>query len=155
MKIILLLLSLLTLNIQLSKAQMIDTKLLSLSDAQVIAKAATERANQDNWTVVIAIVDAGGHLILLHKIDNTQSGSIEVAITKAKASAAFKRPTKVFQDGVAAGNVNILSLPGAIPYEGGLPIFHDGKIIGAIGVSGVTAAQDGIIAQAGLDALGK
>jgi glc operon protein GlcG len=155
MKIILLLLSMLTLNIQLSKAQMIDTKLLSLSDAQIIAKAATERANQDNWTVVIAIVDAGGHLILLHKIDNTQSGSIEVAINKAKASAAFKRPTKVFQDGVAAGNMNILSLPGAIPYEGGLPIFHDGKIIGAIGVSGVTAAQDGIIAQAGLDALGK
>ena len=153
MKTLLLLLVFITVNIQLSNAQMIDTKAISLADAQKIANAAIERANQDNWTVVIAIVDAGGHLILLNKIDNTQTGSIEVALAKARASAAFKRPTKAFQDGVAAGNVNILSLPGSIPYEGGLPIFYDGKVIGAIGVSGVTAAQDGIVAQAGLDAL--
>jgi glc operon protein GlcG len=154
MKKLLFLTAILILNFNTLVAQMIDTKLISLSDAQIMANAALDRAKQDNWTVVIAIVDAGGHLILLNKIDNTQIGSIDVAIKKAKAAASFKRSTKVFQDGLAAGNTNILALPGAIPYEGGLPIFYNGIVIGAIGVSGVTAAQDGIIAQAAIDALG-
>jgi len=134
-------------------AQSIDTKALSLADAERIADAAMVKANAENWTVAIAIVDAGGHLILLKRIDNTQIGSIEVAIRKAVASVSFKRPTKAFQDGVAGGSVGILGLPGSLPFEGGVPIFHEGRVIGAIGVSGVTAAQDGVVAAAGLEAL--
>lgn len=134
-------------------AQSISTKALSLSDAERIADAAIAKANAENWTVVIAIVDAGGHLIVLKRIDNTQVGSVEVAIKKAQASVYFKRPTKVFQDGIAAGNVGILGLPGTLPFEGGVPIYYDGRIIGAIGVSGVASSDDGIIAAAGLEAL--
>jgi glc operon protein GlcG len=108
---------------------------------------------EDNWTVVITIIDAGGHPILLRRVDGTQIGSIEIALQKAKTAVFYKRPTKAFQDGVAAGNNGILNLPNVLPFEGGLPIMHDGAVIGGIGVSGVTAAQDGIIAQAGIDAL--
>jgi glc operon protein GlcG len=133
--------------------QSIETKALSLADAERIADAAIAKANAENWTVVIAIVDAGGHLILLKRIDNTQIGSVEVAIKKAEASVKFKRPTKVFQDGMAAGNVGILGLPGSLPFEGGVPIYYDGRVIGAIGVSGVASSDDGIIAAAGLEAL--
>ncbi len=135
------------------KAQLADAKVLGLAEAQRISDAAEKRARQDNWTVVIAIVDAGGHLISLRRIDGTQVGSVEVALKKAQSAVYFKRPTKVFQDAVAQGSHHILSLPNAIPIEGGIPIEHGGKVIGAIGVSGVTSAQDGIIAQAGLKAL--
>lgn len=124
---------------------------LSLEDAKRISDAAEARAKQDNWTVVIVVMDASGNLISLRKVDGTQIGSIEVAQAKAKSAALFKRPTKVFQDGVAA-NPGILSLPNAVAIEGGLPIFKDGVIVGSIGVSGVTSAQDGIIAEAGVKA---
>ena len=134
-------------------AQMSQMKVLELSDAERIVNAAQERANQDNWTVAIAVVDAGGHLILLKKLDGTQIRSVQIATEKAQTAVYYKRPTKVFQDRVAEGNTGILGLPDAIPFEGGIPIEVDGKIIGAIGVSGVTAQQDGIVAQAGLDAL--
>jgi glc operon protein GlcG len=136
-----------------TNAQMADAKVLGLAEAQRIADAAEKRARQDNWTVVIAIVDAGGHLVSLRRIDGTQVGSVEVAIKKAQSAVYFKRPTKAFQDMVGQGNQHILSLPNAIPIEGGIPIEHGGRVIGAIGVSGVTSAQDGIIAQAGLKAL--
>jgi glc operon protein GlcG len=128
-------------------------RVLSLEDAKKIADAAEARAMEDNWTVVITIIDAGGHPILLRRVDGTQIGSIEIALQKAKTAVFYKRPTKAFQDGVAAGNNGILNLPNVLPFEGGLPIMHDGAVIGGIGVSGVTAAQDGIIAQAGIDAL--
>jgi len=128
-------------------------RVLTLEDATRIADAAEERAMEDNWTVVITIIDAGGHPILLRRIDGTQIGSIEIALQKAKSAVFYKRPTKAFQDGVAAGNTGILNLPDVLPFEGGLPIMHDGAVIGGIGVSGVTAEQDGIIAQAGIDAL--
>ncbi len=136
-----------------SYAQQDMTKKLTLEDATRIADAAEERANQDDWTVVIAVVDDGGHLILLRRIDGTQLGSIDIAIEKAQTAMYYKRPTKSFQDGVAGGNTAILNLPNLLPFEGGVPITHDGQIIGAIGVSGVTAAQDGIIAEAGIEAL--
>lgn len=129
-----------------------DSK-MTLELAEKIAAAALERAEADNWTVVVVILDAGGHPVLLKRVDGTQLGSIEVATKKAKSAVLFKRSTKSFQDGVAAGNAHILALPGAMPVEGGLPIVVDGVLIGAIGVSGVTAAQDGIIAQAGIDAI--
>ena len=95
----------------------------------------------------------GGHLIHLAKIDNTQYGSIDVAIQKAQTSAAFKRPTKVFEEAIAGGRNAIIGLKGALPLEGGVPIIHDGKVIGAIGVSGVKSTEDGQVAKVGADAL--
>jgi glc operon protein GlcG len=126
---------------------------LTLDDARRIADAAENRARQDNWSVVIAIVDGGGHLISLRRIDGVQTASIDIAIQKARTAVFYKRPTKIFQDRLSAGENAILSLPDMMPFEGGLPIVKDGIVIGAIGVSGVTAEQDGIIARAGSDAL--
>ena len=124
---------------------------ISLADAKKVAAAAEAHAVSKNWAVVIAIVDTGGNLVYLQKQDNTQIGSLEVAQAKAKTANAFKRPTKAFQDGVAAGgeNLRILSLPGAIAVEGGELILSGGKIIGAIGVSGLQAVQDTEVAKAG------
>lgn len=126
---------------------------LNMEDAKRIVDACEERAKEDNWNVVIAILDGGGHLTYLRKMDGTQIGSVEVAQAKAKSAVYFKRPTKVFEDLVNAGNTRILSLPNAVAVEGGIPIFRDGVCIGAIGISGVTSDQDGIIAEAGLKAL--
>jgi glc operon protein GlcG len=134
-------------------AQPSATDVLTLEDAKRIADAAEERANQDNWTVVISIVDAGGHPILLRRIDGTQLGSIDIALEKAQTAVYYKRPTKAFQDGVSGGNYGIMALPNVLPFEGGVPITRNGEIIGGIGVSGVTAQQDGIIAEAGINAL--
>jgi glc operon protein GlcG len=136
-----------------SNAQMADTKVLGLNEATRIAEAAHKRAMQDNWNVAIAVIDAGGHLVFFRRMDGTQTGSIEVALQKAKTALFYKRPTKVFEDRVAAGGLNVLNLPDMMPFEGGLPIIHNGQVIGAIGVSGVTAQQDGVIAQAGVNAL--
>ena len=136
-------------------AQLMDKKALTLEAAKKLAAAAEEEAVKNKWTVVIAIVDDGGNLIYLERLDDTQIGSIEVAMQKAKTAAKFKRPTKALEDAVAGGRTVVLSLPGALPIEGGLPLTVDGKVIGAIGVSGVTAQQDGQIAKAGVDALPK
>ena len=103
--------------------------------------------------ISIAIVDDGGHLIYFQRIDGTQTGSVLVSQRKAQTAIGFKRPSKVFEEGVAGGRNALLGLPGAVPLEGGLPLSVDGQMIGAIGVSGVTAQQDGMIAQAGIDAL--
>ena len=100
-------------------------------------------------------VDDGGHLVYLQRIDETQAGSIDVAIGKARTSVLFKRPSKALEDAVAAGRNAILAIPHALPLQGGLPIVVDGKVIGAVGVSGVTSAQDEQVAKAGIDALGK
>jgi glc operon protein GlcG len=126
---------------------------LTLDVAKQISAAAEAEAAKNKWTVAIAIVDEGGHLIHLAKIDNTQYGSVDVAIQKAQTSAAFKRPTKVFEDAIAGGRNAIIGLKGALPLEGGVPIIHDGKVIGAIGVSGVKSTEDGQVAKAGADAL--
>ena len=134
-------------------SQSLQQKVLSLEEAETMVKAAQARASQDNWNVVIAVIDAGGHLICLQRMDGTQIGSVEVAQKKAKAALYFKRPTKAFEDAIGAGNNGIMLLPNVIASEGGVPIMDDGQVIGAIGVSGVTSAQDGIIAQAALDAL--
>jgi len=105
--------------------------------------------------MAIAIVDTGGKLVLFKKIDNTQIGSVDVAIAKACTANNFKRPSKVFEDLVAGGGqgLRLLSLPGVTPLEGGELIMHDGKIIGAIGVSGASSAQDGQVASAGSAAI--
>ena len=125
---------------------------LTLEDAQRIVDAAEQRAREDNWNVVIAIVDGGGHLITLRRMDGVQTASIDIAIQKARTAVFYRRSTKIFQDRLTAGENAILSLPDMMPFEGGLPISKNGKIVGAIGVSGVTAEQDGVIAQSGLDA---
>ncbi|MBI3325869.1 MAG: heme-binding protein [Nitrospinae bacterium] len=136
-------------------AQLVDKKGLTLEVAKKLAAAAEEEAVKNKWTVVIAIVDDGANLVYLQRLDDTQIGSIKVAIQKAETAARFKRPTKVLEDAVAGGRNVILALPGALPIEGGLPLVGDGKVVGAIGVSGVTAQQDGQIAKAGADALAK
>jgi uncharacterized protein GlcG (DUF336 family) len=145
----------LLLNGATASAQLMDKKALSLEVAKKIAAAAEEEAVKNKWPMAIVIVDDGGHLVYLQRIDDTQIGSIEVAIQKAKSAVNYKRPTKVFEEAVAGGRNAVLVLPGAIPIEGGLPLAADGKVIGAIGVSGATAQQDGQVAKAGADALSK
>ncbi len=129
--------------------------ILTLEDAKVIATASEAEARRNNWPVVIAVVDDGGHLIHLLRLDDTQFGSIDVAIQKARAAIAFRRPTKIWEEHVAEGRIRYLGLPGTLPIEGGLPIVIDKQFIGAIGVSGVRSHEDAQIAQAGLDALSK
>jgi len=123
--------------------------------AKKAAAAAIAEAKKNNFTMAIAIVDPNGFLVYFEKMDNTQNGSVNVAQDKAKSAALFKRPTKVFQDGLAAGGVGLrlLALQGAVPVDGGFPIIVGGKIIGAIGASGGTSDQDGQVAKAGADAL--
>jgi glc operon protein GlcG len=137
----------------LQAAQLAERKALTLEVAKQISAAAEAEAAKNKWTVAIAIVDEGGHLVHLVKVDDTQYGSVDVAIQKAQTSIAFKRPTKVFEDAIAGGRNAIISLKGALPLQGGLPIAVDNRIIGAIGVSGVTSQQDEQVAKAGVDAL--
>jgi uncharacterized protein GlcG (DUF336 family) len=108
-----------------------------------------------HWTVVIAIVDKGGNLVLLQKLDNTQIGSIDLAIGKTKTANNFKRPTKAIEDAVAGGGIGLrmFPAPGVVPLESGEPIYLDGKIISAIGVSGMQATQDAEVSRAGVAAL--
>lgn len=126
---------------------------LTLEVARKVALAAEQHARSNGWNVCIAIVDDGGHLIYFQRMDGVQTGSVLVSQRKAQTAAAFKRPTKAFEEQVAGGRNALLGLPGAVPLEGGLPLVVDGQVIGAIGVSGVTAQQDGQIAQAGVEAL--
>lgn len=130
-----------------------DKKVLTLAAAERIAAAAKQEAGSNNWAMVIAIVDDGGHLVHLSRMDGALIASVNVATEKACCAAQFKRPTKFFEDGVAAGRQVLLSLPGAIPIEGGVPLMAGGHVIGAIGVSGGSPAQDGQCAQAGVNEL--
>ncbi|QOJ24848.1 MAG: heme-binding protein [Gammaproteobacteria bacterium] len=125
---------------------------LTLDDAKKIAAGAEAEALRNKWPVVIAIVDDGGHLLYLQRLDGAQYGSVQVAIEKARAAIAFRRSTKVWENNVAEGRLHYLGLPGALPVEGGLPIAVEQQFTGAIGVSGVRSYQDAQIAQAGIDA---
>ena len=124
-------------------------KVLTLKAAKAIAGAAEAEANKRGSTVVIAVVDDGGHLLLLERLDNTQVASVEVAIGKARTAAIFRRPSKDFEDQIKNGRAATLVLPGATPLQGGLPILVDGKVVGAIGVSGNTPQEDEDIAKVG------
>jgi uncharacterized protein GlcG (DUF336 family) len=126
---------------------------LSIDDAHKMAAAARAEAKAQGWSVVIAIVDDGGHLVYLERLDGTQKASSEIAVSKARTAILFKRPSKVLEDAVAGGRVAVMSLPGVTPVEGGLPIVVDGHFLGAIGVSGVQSSQDAQVARAGLEAL--
>jgi glc operon protein GlcG len=129
---------------------------INLADAKKAADAAVaEVAKVGSAPDAIAIVDHGGFLIYFERMDNTQLGSVEIAIDKARSAALFRRPSKVFEDTLAAGGagMRILALHGATPIEGGVPIISGGKLVGAIGASGGTAQQDGQVAKAGADAI--
>jgi uncharacterized protein GlcG (DUF336 family) len=124
---------------------------IGAEQAKTIAAAAIAEARKNQWTMAIAIVDISGDLVYFERMDHTQVGSVDVAVAKARAAARFKRPTKAFQDALAAGGEGwrILSLDGAVAVEGGLPLMSGGKIVGAIGASGGTSQQDGVTAAAG------
>jgi uncharacterized protein GlcG (DUF336 family) len=127
---------------------------ITLEQAKKAMAAAEAEARKNNWPVVIAIVDSGGHLVMLQRLE-AQNASIDIAIGKASTAVNFRRPTKALEDSLAAGgtSVRILAVKGAYPLQGGLPIVVDGRIVGGIGVSGVLATQDEVVAKAGLDAL--
>ena len=128
---------------------------ITLENAKKAAAPALAEAEKNHWNMAVAIVDPSGNLVYYEKMDGTQLGSANVAIDKARSAALFKRPTKAFQDAVAAGGdgLRILRLQGAMPLEGGIPLVMDGKIVGAIGVSGAASAQDAQCAKAGADSL--
>ena len=128
---------------------------ISVDTARKVADAAIAEGKRNGWLVAAAVVDSAGELVFFERMDNTQSAAVGIAQDKARTAARFKRPSKAFEDALAGGRQAILGLPGATPIEGGIPLVIDGKIVGAIGVSGVSAAQDGQCAQAGADTLGK
>lgn len=128
-------------------------KVLTLEVAQSVAAAAKAEADKRGATVVIAVVDDGGQLILLERLNDTQVASVDVAIGKARTAAIFRRPSKEFEDQVRDGRIAAIALPGATPLQGGLPIVVDDKVVGAIGVSGNTPQEDEDIARVGLKAL--
>jgi glc operon protein GlcG len=130
---------------------------ITLEQAKKITAGAEAEAKKNNWGMVITILDSAGHVVMVTRMDGAQLGSIDVARDKAWSAVAFRRPTKVFEDLVSQGgpNLRLLKLTGASPIEGGLPIVVDGKLIGAVGVSGASSAQDGQTAKAGIDALAK
>ena len=124
---------------------------LSLADAKTIVAAAEREAVANDMQVIIAIVDSAAQLVLLHRLDHAQFGSIDVAISKAQTAVRFKRPTKAVQDAIAQGGLalRMLTIPNICGIEGGIPLLKDGKIVGAIGVSGMLAQQDTQVAEAG------
>lgn len=135
-------------------AELTTKKALNLAVAKEMAAAAEKEARANKWNMVIAIVDDGGNLIYLERMDGVQIGSVDVAIAKAQSAVKFKRATKVFEEALKGGRQAILRLPGAIPIEGGVPVMVDGLALGAIGVSGAQSNEDGVVAAAGLKVLG-
>jgi glc operon protein GlcG len=123
---------------------------ISLEQAKKVLSAGEAEAQKNNWPVAITVVDSGGFVVAMHRLDNTQLGSIAAAEDKARTAVLYRRPSKGFEDAVASGGIGlrVLGLRGATPYDGGVPLFMDGKLIGAVGVSGVLPAQDGQVANA-------
>lgn len=136
-----------------ASAQFVDKKTLSLAAAKKIAAAAETEAAKNKWTMVIAVLDDGGHLIYLERMDGAQIGSIEVAQGKARTAVRFRRPSKDFEDAIAANHLFVMTLGDITAIRGGLPVMLDGKTVGAIGVSGGDPAQDEQCAEAGLAAM--
>lgn len=133
----------------------LQKKSISLEDARKAAVAAAAEARKNKWNVAIAVVDDGGHLVYFERIDETQIGSIDIAIGKARTAVIYKRPTKAIEDALNGGQYAVLTYPNTLPREGGVPILIDGKVAGAIGVSGVKSSEDAQVANAGVDALKK
>jgi glc operon protein GlcG len=135
-----------------TQAQTLDKKVLTLAAAEAMAAAAADAARARGVGVVIAIVDDGGHLILLHRLDDTQVASVNVGIGKARTAAIYRRPSREFEEQIRAGRIAALALVDSTPLQGGVPVRLDGKVIGAIGVSGDTPQVDEAIAIAGASA---
>jgi uncharacterized protein GlcG (DUF336 family) len=125
---------------------------VTLDQAKKLAAGAVAEANRNNWKVAIAIVDTHGFLKYYEMMDDTQTASATISVEKARTAAMFRRPTKMMEDMITNGRTAVLGLKGSLPVEGGLPIIVDGKVIGGIGISGLTSPQDGVVAQAALDA---
>jgi uncharacterized protein GlcG (DUF336 family) len=138
-----------------ASAQFVEKKTVSLALAKKMATAAEAEATKNNWNMVITVLDDGGNLVYLGKMDGAQLGSIDVSQGKAHTALAFRRPSKAFQDLVDQNQAHLVTLPHIIAVQGGLPIMLDGKTVGAIGVSGGTSAQDEQCAQAGINAIGE
>ena len=137
-----------------ANAQLLDAKVIGMDAARTMMAAAEAEAARNGWPVAIAIVDASGELVAFHKLDGTQSASIDIAIGKARTAARLRRPTKALEDAIASGRMALAAVDGITPLEGGVPITVDGQVIGAMGVSGVTSQQDAQVAEAGIRALG-
>jgi uncharacterized protein GlcG (DUF336 family) len=142
-------------SIAVAQAPMSYGSPITAETAKKVAAPAVAEARKNQWAMAVAIVDPSGDLVYFERMDDTQIGSVDVAIDKARSAARFKRPTKAFQDIVAAGGegMRILALKGAVPVEGGIPLVVGGKIVGAVGCSGGTSTQDGQCAAAGAAAL--
>lgn len=130
---------------------------ITLAQAQKAMIAAEAEARKNNWGVAIVIVDSGSHMVMMQRLDGTQLASIAIATGKATTANSYRRPTKALEDAIAGGGAGLrtLAIPGVMPLEGGVPIVLDGKIIGAVGVSGVMSSQDAQVARAGAEAATK
>ena len=138
---------------RVAQGEPLQKKIISLEDARKVAAAALAEAKKNKWNMAVAVVDASGLLVYFERMDETQFGSIDIAIGKARTAAAFKRPTKALEDALNANQPAILSFPNTLPREGGLPLMAGGKVIGAIGASGGKSSEDAQVAKAGADAL--
>jgi uncharacterized protein GlcG (DUF336 family) len=125
---------------------------LTLTDCRVIAAASEAEALKHDWKVAIAILDDGGHLLHFHRMDGATPANAEIAVEKGRSAAVARRPTKMWEERIAAGRASLLKMP-VLPVEGGVPIVVDGECVGAVGVSGVQSHEDAQIAQAGIDAV--
>lgn len=134
-------------------AQLADKKALTIAEAKKALAASVAEAQKNNWNVVIAVVDDGGHLVALERMDKAQKASIDIAIGKAKAASMFRRPSAALEEAIAKGRNALLSVEGYALMQGGMPIVVNGEVIGAIGVSGVQSTQDEQIAKAGTDTI--
>jgi len=137
----------------LTAQQLSNKKSLNLAVTKVIVAAAEKEAAKNGWSMFITVIDDGGTILAIERMDEAQIGSLDVSIGKAQTSLKFKRPSKVFDDLINGGKNALLGLPGVTPIEGGFPLMSDGKVIGAIGVSGGSSQQDAQVAQAGVAAL--
>ena len=146
--------SLLTLSLTNASAQLVEKKTWSLAAAKKAAAAAEAEAAKNNWNMVITLLDDGGNLLYVERMDGAQLGSIEVSQGKARTALRFRRPSKAFQDLVDKDQAHLVTLPQVTAVQGGLPIMAEGKVVGSIGVSGGSSAQDEQCAQAGINALG-
>jgi glc operon protein GlcG len=146
--------SLLSISASNASAQFVEKKTLSLAAAKKMAAAAEAEAAKNNWNMVISVLDDGGNLLYLERMDGAQLGSIEVSQGKARTALQFKRPSKAFQDLIDKDQAHLITLGHVTAVQGGLPIMAEGKVVGSIGVSGAASNQDEQCAQAGLNALG-
>ena len=132
-------------------AQLLEAKVLGLQAARQALAAAEAEARRNNWNVSIAVVDASGALLAFQRMDDASPASVDLSIGKARTAARFKRPTKAMEDMIAGGRTAFVAVDGITPLEGGVPIMADGRVVGAVGVSGVTSQQDAQVARAGAE----